>query len=274
MTLYAVGDLQGCRTPLEILLETVGFDPSVDKLWLAGDLVNRGNDSLGCLRLVRSLGDAAETVLGNHDLHLLALALSQQPIKSNPDLDRVLEADDCFELMEWLRTRPLLLHDAERRLLMTHAGIPPIWSDDQARLLAKELESLFADRPRFLGFLSEMYGDKPDTWHDDLSGIGRYRYLTNAFTRMRFCGPDGKLEFKHKESPHDNPPGMRPWFEWPVKRDHTLLFGHWAALMGRTGNDDFVALDTGYVWNNYLTMMNMDTGERMHCDTTGIVFSQ
>lgn len=273
MTLYAVGDLQGCREPLDILLETVRFDATKDRLWLAGDLVNRGNDSLGCLRLIKSLGEAAETVLGNHDLHLLALALSDHPMKSNADLDAVLNAPDGPELLDWLRHRPILLHDEERRLMMTHAGIPPNWTDEEAIARARELEAVFADRDLFLNFLNEMYGDQPDVWSDDLSGMDRWRYITNAYTRMRLCDAGGKLEFKHKDA-SAGPKGMKPWFEWPVQRQHTVLFGHWAALMGRTGDDNFVALDTGYVWNNYLTMLNVDSGEKLFCDTAGVVFKK
>lgn len=272
MTLYAVGDLQGSREPLELLLEAVKFDPSADQLWLAGDLVNRGKDSLGCLRLVIGLGEAARTVLGNHDLHLLALAHSDKPRKSNPDLDAILNAGDADELLDWLRQQPLLLEDSTRKLLLTHAGIPPNWSDQQAIARARELEAVLADPHKFNDFIQNMYGNEPNVWSDDLTGLDRWRYITNAFTRMRFCGPGGELDFDNKEGPDAPPKGMKPWFEWPANRQHTLLFGHWAALMGKTGNDDIIALDTGYVWDNYLTLMNMDSGERWQCDTTGVVF--
>ncbi|MCH8533176.1 MAG: symmetrical bis(5'-nucleosyl)-tetraphosphatase [Saccharospirillum sp.] len=272
MALYAVGDLQGSREPLELLLDTVHFNPRQDHLWLVGDLVNRGKDSLGCLRLVKSLGDAASTVLGNHDLHLLALAWADKPAKSNPGLNAIINAPDAEELLDWLRQRPLLLQDSQRRLLCTHAGIPPNWSDQYAIDRAHELESVFADKGDFLAFLNQMYGNQPDRWHPNLTGMDRWRYIINAFTRMRFCGPDGQLEFDNKEDPSTAPPGMKPWFEWPAQRQHTLVFGHWAALMGKTGNDDFIALDTGYVWQNYLTLMNLDSGQRWQCDTAGVVF--
>jgi bis(5'-nucleosyl)-tetraphosphatase (symmetrical) len=272
MTLYAVGDLQGSREPLELLLEAVKFNPKKDQLWLAGDLVNRGKDSLGCLRLVKELGDAAESVLGNHDLHLLALAHSDKPRKSNPDLDAVLNAEDADDLLDWLRQRPLLLQDPTRKLLMTHAGIPPNWTDQNAIDRARELESVLAEPAKFNDFMHDMYGDKPDRWRDDLTGLDRWRYITNAFTRMRFCGPGGELDFDNKAGAEKAPKGKKPWFEWPVKRQHTILFGHWAALMGKTGSDDVIALDTGYVWDNYMTMMNLDSGERWQCDTAGIVF--
>ena len=274
MTLYAVGDLQGCREPLEILLETVKFDPALDKLWLTGDLVNRGTDSLGSLRMIRAMGPAAETVLGNHDLHLVALALADQPLKSNDDLDAILNAVDGPDLIDWLCHQPVLLHDDTRHLIMTHAGIPPNWSDDEAIGRARELESVLKD-PKTRGqFINAMYGNAPDAWSDDLEGLDRWRYITNAFTRMRFCDPNGRLEFKHKEGTDQAPKGMKPWFEWPVQRQHTVLFGHWAALMGKTGNDDYVALDTGYVWENYLTLLNVDSGMRLHCDTAGVVFRE
>ncbi|MDX1268785.1 MAG: symmetrical bis(5'-nucleosyl)-tetraphosphatase, partial [Oceanisphaera sp.] len=231
-----------------------------------------GKDSLGCLRLVKGLGNAAQTVLGNHDLHLLALAYSDKPRKSNPDLDAILNAEDADMLLGWLRRRPLLLQDPTRNLLMTHAGIPPNWSDQQAIDRARELETVLADENQFNTFIQGMYGNEPNVWSDDLTGLNRWRYITNAYTRMRFCGPNGELEFDNKEGPDAPPDGMKPWFQWPAFRQHTLLFGHWAALMGKTGNDDIIALDTGYVWDNYLTLMNMDSGERWQCDTTGIVF--
>lgn len=274
MTLYAVGDLQGCREPLEILLESVKFDPALDELWLTGDLVNRGDDSLGSLRLIRSMGASAHTVLGNHDLHLVALALADRPPKSNPDLDAVLDASDGPELIDWLRHQPLMLRDDQRKVIMTHAGIPPNWSDDDAFERARELEQVLADPDHCTTFINAMYGNDPDRWRDELTGVDRWRYITNAFTRMRFCGPNGELELKTKAEAAKAPKGMKPWFEWPVRRNHTLLFGHWAALMGRTGDDDFVALDTGYVWNNYLTLLNVDSGMKLFCDTAGVVFSQ
>jgi bis(5'-nucleosyl)-tetraphosphatase (symmetrical) len=268
MTLYAVGDLQGCLHPLEQLLEHVRFDPSKDELWLTGDLVNRGPDSIGCLRFVRSLGSAAKTVLGNHDLHLIAIhELKLKPRDS--DIQNTLSHPDAPELLKWLRKQPLLIRDKQRKLIMTHAGIPPVWSDRKARLLADEFDAFFASKKHRTAFLSSMYGNEPDTWQDKLLGNDRLRYIVNAYTRMRFCTKSATLDFQFKSSPKTAPAGMKPWYLWPVKRKHRIVFGHWAALMGHTGRNDTIGLDTGYVWGNHLTLMDMDNNIRYTCDTEG-----
>ncbi|EAR10945.1 symmetrical bis(5'-nucleosyl)-tetraphosphatase [Reinekea blandensis] len=270
MTLYAVGDLQGCLEPLQILLKKVRFDPDQDHLWLAGDLINRGPDSIGCLRFVRDLGDAATTVLGNHDLH--ALAIHDLGLKTkDADIRQLLSYPDADDLFDWLARQPLLVRDKERHLIMTHAGLPPVWSDKQARKLADEVHAALADKATRRAFFKAMYGNEPKTWHDDLTGHDRLRYIVNAFTRMRFCEQDGTLDFKFKSSVTNHPPGMRPWFDWPVKRKHRIIFGHWAALMGKTDWEEVIGLDTGYVWGNHLTLMDMDRNLRYTCDTDGKV---
>ncbi|MDN3648314.1 symmetrical bis(5'-nucleosyl)-tetraphosphatase [Reinekea marina] len=273
MSLYAVGDLQGCLDPLKMLLDHVNFDPSQDHLWLTGDLVNRGPNSAGCLRFVREMSDSASTVLGNHDLHLLAIHAGVKSTNS-PDILDTLSSPTINEDLAWLVQQPLLIRDVERKLILTHAGIPPCWSDTQAIALAHEAEEILRNDKLRSDFLKVMYGNSPDTWRDELNGFDRIRYVINAFTRMRFTDLHGKLNFSHNGEASNAPNGMKPWFEWPIKRQHTLVFGHWAALRGITGNDDVLALDTGYVWGNDMTMMNLDSGERTHCNSNGLVFYQ
>ncbi|TCS37153.1 symmetrical bis(5'-nucleosyl)-tetraphosphatase [Reinekea marinisedimentorum] len=269
MALYAVGDLQGCLHPLERLLEYVNFDPAVDTLWLTGDLVCRGPDSIGSLQFVRSLAASAKTVLGNHDLHLLA-CFDTGKIKPGSEIDGILNHPDAPELMDWLARQPMLIQDETRGLMMTHAGIPPQWSDDKAIRRARELETCLADKTSRSDFFKAMYGNKPSSWSGKLTGNERLRYIVNAFTRMRFCGQGGELEFKFDKSPDKGPIGMKPWYEWPAhKRSHKLIFGHWAALMGMTRKANFISLDSGYVWGNYLTLMNLDSDIRFCCDTNG-----
>lgn len=268
MTLYAVGDLQGCLEPLQLLLKKVRFNADKDQLWLTGDLINRGPDSIGCLKFVKDLGANARTILGNHDLHTVAIHELGLATKDK-DIRNTLDHPDADELFNWLSQQPLLIRDKERKLIMTHAGLPPVWSDKQARSLAAEVEAVLADDTERAAFFDAMYGNEPKKWDDDLEGFDRLRYIVNAFTRMRFCEQDGTLDFKFKASIDKAPPGMRPWFSWPVKRKHRIVFGHWAALMGDTGRDDAVGLDTGYVWGNHLTLMDMDNDVRYLCDTDG-----
>jgi bis(5'-nucleosyl)-tetraphosphatase (symmetrical) len=272
MALYAVGDLQGCLVPLKQLLAHVEFDPQQDTLWLAGDLVNRGPDSIECLQFVKDLGASAKVVLGNHDLHLIAIWELGLKTKDS-DIQKTLSHPDIKPLMKWLRKQPLLVRDKHRKLIMTHAGIPPTWSDKQARLLAKELEYTLKDKATRRAFLKSMYGNEPKTWQDSLTGFDRLRYIVNAYTRMRFCASDSTLDFKFKATPKNAPDNMKPWFEWDVKRKHRLIFGHWAALMGHTHRRTMIGLDTGYVWGNHLTLMNMDTDIRYCCDTDGNISS-
>lgn len=271
MALYAVGDLQGCLIPLQQLLEHVRFDPAADQLWLAGDLVNRGPDSIGCLRFVKALGESAHTVLGNHDLHLLACYYNNK--RQDSDIANTLAAPDADELMAWLEKQPLLMHDADRKLVMTHAGLPPNWKVKAAKGYAEEVQNYLADVTTRKAFFADMYGNEPNPFTPDLSGLPRIRAIVNTLTRMRFCQADGTLEFAAKSSPNQAPEGFKPWFQWPVKRKHRVVFGHWAALMGRTGLRSVVGLDTGYVWGNHLTLMNMDTGLRYTCDTDGDILS-
>ncbi len=212
MATYAIGDVQGCYSELRALLERIGFDQSRDRLWFVGDLVNRGPGSLETLRFVKRLGERAVTVLGNHDLHLIALAFGYGRRRGDDTLDAVLEANDCAELVAWLRTLPLL-HAAEGHV-MVHAGLLPQWSVERAQGLAREVEEELRG-PRHRTFLEQMYGSKPEEWREDLAGIDRLRVVVNAMTRMRFCTPQGRMEFYSKGDSSAAPAGHLPWFEVP-----------------------------------------------------------
>lgn len=258
MATYALGDLQGCYRELMQLLEQIGFSDS-DHLWFTGDLVNRGPDSLECLRFVKRLGARAVTVLGNHDLHLLALHHSGSR-KVHPTLTPVFSAPDRDELLHWLQQQPLLHDDKALGYVMTHAGIPHIWSLKTARALAAELEAVLRGE-KASRFFDGMYGNQPDLWRDDLKGQERLRAITNYLTRMRFITPQGRLEFSASGAPDNAPAGFFPWFELspskPFKR--IQLSGHWAAL-GHHRNERMISLDTGCVWGNALSALRLDDG--------------
>ena len=267
MSTYVVGDLQGCYQELQQLLTAVSFDRTRDELWLTGDLVNRGPESLACLRLVKSLGKAARTVLGNHDLHLLAVAMSGAKNKKKDTLSEILAAPDCDELMEWLRQQPLMIVDDARKLALVHAGIFPDWTIPQARQLAREVESVLQSGD-CLNFLQHMYGNEPDNWQDNLHGLDRLRFITNAFTRMRICAISNKpkkhhaLELRYKEGLADMPAGYAPWFtRFVPPTGWRILFGHWAALETHTGIDNILALDSGCIWGRHMTLLRIDDGQ-------------
>lgn len=268
MATYAIGDLQGCYAEFDALLQRLDFSASRDHLWLAGDLVNRGPDSLGCLRKSTALDGAASVVLGNHDLHLLAVARGHGKLKRADTLSDILEAPDRVEMLEWLRRQPLMVTDAERHCVMTHAGLPPQWSIAQAAALAAEAESVLRGDD-VDDFLSVMYGNQPALFDPELSGNDRVRAIVNVFTRMRFIASDGTLDFAAKEGLDSAPDDFAPWFTYP--RSHagdaetTLIFGHWAALEGRTPGARVraEALDTGCVWGGSLTALDLDSGERI-----------
>jgi len=267
MTTYAVGDIQGCLKPLKCLLAEVDFNPSQDTLWAVGDLVNRGPESLETLRYLDSLGNACISVLGNHDLHLLAASRDASRLKKSDTLLAILKAPDREQLLGNLRQRPLAHYDAGLNTLMVHAGIPPIWSLQQALTLAAEVEQVLRCDDRLPWYLDEMYGNKPDRWKDSLQGIDRLRAITNYLTRMRFCQADGTLELKAKEGLASAPKDFAPWFSFP-RRDPQLriVFGHWAALEGRCEVPGIHALDSGCVWGGQMTLMNLHSGERLQCD--------
>lgn len=267
MAVYAVGDVQGCLNPLRCLLEQVSFDPTQDRLWLVGDLVNRGPQSLETLRFLYAMRDAVTAVLGNHDLHLLAVAHNVERLKKGDTLREILDAPNCAELLDWLRCQPLIHHDAERQLTMVHAGIPPQWTLKKALKRAAEVEEVLRDDSRLPFFLDGMYGNEPNKWDSDLHGITRLRVITNYFTRMRFCTADGRLEFKSKEGLGSAPKGYAPWFSHPERkmRGQKIIFGHWAALQGQCSEPGVVALDSGCVWGGAMTLLDIDRGIRHTC---------
>lgn len=267
MALYAVGDLQGCLAPLRCLLERVAFDPARDRLWLVGDLVNRGPQSLETLRFLFAMRESVVCVLGNHDLHLLAVAHNVERLKKGDTLREILDAPDRDDLLDWLRHLPLVHHDAERQITLVHAGIPPQWTLKKALKRAAEVEEALRDDARLPLFLDGMYGNEPDQWHSELRGVARLRTITNYFTRMRFCTADGRLDLKSKEGLGSAPKGFAPWFSHAGRkmRGQKILFGHWAALQGRCDEPDVEALDSGCVWGGALTLLDVDRNLRHTC---------
>lgn len=256
MAWYAIGDVQGCHTALRRLLAELDFDQAKDRLWFTGDLVNRGPDSLSVLRWVRGLGDRAATVLGNHDLHLLAYAEGLAQRKAGDTLDPILSAPDRDELLDWLRQRPLLVREAGNMLI--HAGLAPEWGMEQAELLAREVESaLRGDRRSFRRLLRDMYGNEPDHWYDGLVGAERQRVIINAFTRLRFCRADGRMGLRFNGPPGSQPDDYRPWYEFQRDLPVRLVFGHWAAH-GARARANALCLDQGCVWGGRLTAVRLD----------------
>ncbi|MFN3543318.1 MAG: symmetrical bis(5'-nucleosyl)-tetraphosphatase [Thiobacillus sp.] len=256
MPTYAIGDLQGCHESLLRLLTAIRFDPAADRLWFVGDLVNRGPDSLAVLRFIRDLGDAAVCVLGNHDLHLLALAEGHGRPHKGDTLEAVLAAPDREELLTWLRHRRLAWRDGG--WLMVHAGVLPAWTADDVMARAAEAEAVLQG-PRYREFFAQMYGNAPVGWHDALEGVERLRVIVNAFTRLRYCSAAGEMEFHHKGAPGTQPPAWMPWFEVPGRKsaDVTCVIGHWSTL-GLVNRADLVALDTGCLWGGRLTAIRLE----------------
>lgn len=267
MATYAVGDLQGCLDPLRRLLEQVAFDPAADRLWLVGDLVNRGPDSLGTLRFLKGLGDAATVVLGNHDLHLLALQLGGHAPKRKDTFAELLAARDRDELLAWLRTRELIHHDAALDAVLVHAGIPFVFSLEQALALGREVEKAIRGAEA-AAFFEVMYGNEPERWTPGLEGHDRLRVVVNYFTRMRFLDATGALDLVTKEGADTAPPGFFPWFErlHPDFAGRRIVFGHWAALQGRGAPANCLALDTGCVWGGCMTMVRLEDEARWSID--------
>lgn len=263
MATYAIGDVQGCYQELNTLLNVIKFDPTHDKLWFCGDLVNRGPNSLATLRFVRSLKDRAVVVLGNHDLHLLALANGQATEKKNDSLQEVLNAPDCQELCDWLRHRPLLHYDANYDYALVHAGIPPQWSLQNALAYAREVETILQSCLQ-QEFYAHLYGNIPNRWDDNLLGWPRLRIIVNYLTRMRFCDEQGTLDLTAKGKPEEPPPDFFPWYKIPSKHHAGLkiIFGHWAALNGETNEPNLHALDTGCSWGKSLTAFRLEDERR------------
>ncbi len=254
---YIVGDIQGCYDELQLLLQKADFSPEVDTLWIAGDLVARGPKSLETLRFIKSLGNSARPVLGNHDLHLLAVSLGIHRVKDKDKTAPIFSAPDKEELLTWLRQQPLLAEHED--FVMSHAGISPQWGLKTARSCAQEIEDLLRS-DEWPWLIKEMYGNGPDKWKKSLEGIERYRYIINAYTRMRFVFADGRLDFKCKLPPEEvDTTELQPWFSVATRKTlkKTVLFGHWAALMG-TESHNVIGLDTGCVWGGHLTMLRWD----------------
>ena len=259
MSIYAIGDLQGCHAELERLLDRLDFDPAVDRLWFAGDLVNRGPESLAVLRRVRALGDSAIVVLGNHDLHLLAVAAGNAKHSKKSTLGAILRAPDRDELLDWLRRQPMLHHDPDLGLTLVHAGLPPQWDLAEALACARELETVLRSDD-YSEFMHAMYGNEPARWSPDLSGIERLRFITNVLTRLRFCTPDGTLALKEKGEIGSQAPGLLPWFQVPGRRTRQdrIVFGHWSAL-GYWSGENVWAIDSGCLWGGALTALRLDS---------------
>jgi len=257
MTTFAIGDVQGCYQSLQKLLKKVKFNPDKDRLWFAGDLINRGPESLRTLQFIRSLGKSALTVLGNHDLHALAIYYGEMPAKSKDTLQTLFSAADAPKLFAWLRKQSLAHYDKERKILLTHAGIPPSWEISQAMAYAKEVESKIQSE-QAAKFFSRMYGNRPDSWDPELKGYERLRVITNHFTRMRFIDKHGRLDLKAKQGIDSAPKGFDAWFNYSRPDKVTILFGHWAAIKGVTGKKRFIALDTGCVWGWRLRAYDVD----------------
>jgi len=273
MTTYVVGDIQGCFEPFERLLARVAFNPDKDRIWSVGDLVNRGPDNLRTLRWFYEHRDNVTLVLGNHDLHLLAVSAGARKPSRKDNFDDILSAPDREALIQWLHFQPLAHHEAG--VTMVHAGIPPMWSIQDTLERAWEVETALQGA-RCAEFLSEMYGNDPFVWGDSLSGLTRLRVITNYLTRMRYCTRKGKLDLVSK-GPKPIPDALAgkkvaPWFSHKSRltRGETIIFGHWASLEGMTDDPHVIGLDTGCVWGNALTAYALETGERFACDCGGI----
>lgn len=261
---YVIGDLQGCHAAYLQLLETLDFDPNQDKLWFAGDLVARGEDSLNTLRHVKVLCEqgAAATVLGNHDLNLIAVWRGAAKLKNKDKTAPIFAADDCDELLEWLRRQPILAYPDEHTVLV-HAGIPPHWSIEAAAGYAQQLEAQLQSNLNQLDqLLPNLYSKEADEWHAGIEGFTKMRAIANYFTRMRLCKQDGSLEFSFSAGLDEAmPTDFLPWFEWQVPRTRKILFGHWAALKGEIDLPHARALDGGCVWGNYLLAYRLGDGK-------------
>ncbi|MFA6302560.1 MAG: symmetrical bis(5'-nucleosyl)-tetraphosphatase, partial [Legionella sp.] len=257
---YAIGDVQGCYDPLQRLLELIDFNEREDRLWFVGDLVNRGPASLAVLRFIRALPLVPNITLGNHDLHLLGTLFSDKPWRGHDDtLVEILEAEDAEEIGHWLRKQSILCYSPELKVVVCHAGIGPFWDLPLAMQLAKELEAALSSE-HFKEFLSNMYGNHPNKWSDDLIGMERLRCITNYCTRMRFCTADGSLDLEYKGTIAKAKTGLYPWFAVPNRKELEvdLVFGHWAALMGKCPTPKIHAIDTGCLWGGQLTALRLE----------------
>ena len=263
MSTYAIGDIQGCYSELQNLLNEINFDERRDELWFAGDLVNKGPKSLQTLRFIKALGVNAKITLGNHDLHLLAVAKNIQPLLKKDTIQEILAADDVEELIDWLKSRPLLITDDNLNFTMVHAGLPPQWSLENAKEFAKECE-LILQSEKINKLLAEMYGDTPNIWVNSLQDYAKQRFIINCFTRIRFCNSDGMLDFDTKVAPGKQNTSLIPWYSLPNRKtkDNKIIFGHWSTV--HIGNEknfkqyNVYPIDTGCLWGGRLTAMRLE----------------
>jgi bis(5'-nucleosyl)-tetraphosphatase (symmetrical) len=261
MATYAIGDVQGCYEELTELLDVIDFRSDRDRLWLLGDLINRGRQNVAVVKRVMALGSAAVTVLGNHDLHFLAVHRGGHSMTRADTFGDLLAHKKVDDMSDWLRYRRLIHRDKSLGYVMAHAGIPHLWTLKQARALAREVEEVIRG-PRCEVYFRKLYGNEPSCWQDKWDGMPRWRVITNYLTRMRLLYPDGRLDFAHKGALSEAPKSLKPWFDLRALRPLrlTLLFGHWAALEGHTGHEDIIALDTGCVWGRTLTALKLEDG--------------
>lgn len=263
MATYAIGDVQGCLSPLKQLLSKINYRPQHDRLWFAGDLINRGNESLATLQFIKSLPENNISVLGNHDLTLLGAYYGIIHPKPGDTYTEILKSPNAKQLIEWLSKKPLLFHDETQNYVLCHAGIYPLWDLNKAKTCAQEVEDSLQNN--LIELLKHMYGNEPACWHPDLIGWDRMRFIINAFTRMRFCDTNGALDFSLKESSQSASSLLVPWFSLPqrIPLQETILFGHWAALKGECPIHNIYALDSGCVWGNALTAFCLETKEKI-----------
>ena len=268
MATYAIGDIQGCYQTFRKLITKIDFDPSHDKLWIAGDMINRGPDSLSTMQYIMENQQHIQCVLGNHDLHFLAVANGCQQIHPKDTFSDILNSNMKEDIMDWFSHQPLAYFDPQQNTLMTHAGLPNNWSAKNAVAYSKEVSEylLSSDKEKFY---SEMYGNFPNIWNENLQGVNRLRYITNALTRMRYCHSDGSLELHEKSSPGNQPIELFPWFELENNsHSSNIVFGHWASLKGNCSQAHIYALDTGCVWGGYLTALRLEDKELFQVTAT------
>ncbi|WP_144213274.1 symmetrical bis(5'-nucleosyl)-tetraphosphatase [Shewanella donghaensis] len=265
MAHYFVGDIQGCFEELQLILAKVDFNPSKDELWAVGDLVARGNGSLQTLRYLKSLDASAKITLGNHDLHLLALNGKVKRPNPKDHLDELLKADDLPQLIDWIRKQPLVQTLPSHNVIMTHAGVPPQWDLETLLTESKAVSEALQEDDYIKSLIAKMYTDEADLWDSKSTGLVRLRYCINALTRMRYLNTDGSLDFLCKTPITEKSSELTPWFEFDseLKRSHTLVFGHWAALMGVVNQPNMQALDTGCCWGEHLTLWHLETNEKI-----------
>ncbi|PPD34279.1 MAG: diadenosine tetraphosphatase [Methylomonas sp.] len=256
MAIYAIGDIQGCYNEFRRLLDVIQFDPAEDQLWLTGDLVNRGPHSLETLRFIKGLGDAAISVLGNHDLHLIATVASFSKTGKKDTLGPILRASDCDELITWLRQQRLFFFNEQ--FCMLHAGLPPQWNFEQTKLVAREVEQVIGGDD-YHKFFRSMYGNKPTVWQDDFPKTEKLRFAVNCFTRLRYCTPEGELDFQYKGAPGSQAANLMPWYAVPGRKslDMRIIFGHWSTLGFYQGYNVY-SIDTGCLWGGQLTALKLD----------------